>query len=271
MSPDERTAAVFRQQEGRSPGDVWLHDLARGTETRFTSLNTVGFGPLWAPDGSRVAFTAKLGDVFDLYWKDLRGSGEEVILKTPRDKYLSDWSPDGKLLLYSEIDPKTKSDLWYVPVDAGSRTSVAFARSDFNESSGRFSPDGRWVAYVSDESGRWEAYVRPFPSGAGKWRISTDGGAQPQWSRDGKELFYLSGATLSKTVRSVALRTNGAAFEASAPKPLFEAHVNDWYPLYNSLFYAPTADRQRFFVSYVEGSVDSVLNVLTNWTPGQSR
>ena len=110
-------------------------------------------------------------------------------------------------------------------------------------------------------------YVRPFPSGAGKWRISSDGGAQPQWSQDGKVLYYMTGPTLLKTLRRVAVRTDGAEFDAGAPTSVFDVRVNDWYPAYNSLFYAPAEDGRRFFVNYLEGNVDSVLNIVTNWTP----
>jgi Tol biopolymer transport system component len=266
ISPDGRTAAVLRHVNSFT-GDLWLRELARGTESRFTSTSAVGPSPVWAPDGRRVAFTAKhQGTWFDLYWKDLLGT-EAAVLQTSSDKYVSDWSPDGRLLLYSEIDPKTQSDVLYVPVDGPSRTPVPFARSEFNESSGRFSPDGRWIAYVSDESGRFEVYVRPFPSGAGTWRISPDGGAQPQWSRDGKELFYLSGPTLLKTLRSVAIRTNGGVFDADTPKPVFEARINDWHPTNNSLFYALSLNGRRFLINYLEGDAESVLNVVTNWTP----
>ena len=145
ISPDGRMAVTFRQVGGFT-GDLWLRDLTRGTETRLTSTNVVGASPVWSPDGARIAFPAKYGSSFDLYSRDVGSNSETAVLKTSRDKYLSDWSPDGNVLLYSEIDPDTKSDLWYVPLDGGSRVPIAFARSKFVESSGRFSPDGRWVA-----------------------------------------------------------------------------------------------------------------------------
>jgi eukaryotic-like serine/threonine-protein kinase len=268
LSPDEKSVAVVRRPAaGRSSGDIWLRELSRGTETRFTYANSVFGNPVWAPDGNRLAFSA--GRPVNLYWKHLSGAGDrKVVLKTPNDKHLSDWSPDGRFLLYTEIDPTTNADLWYVPVEGSAgveRKPVPFAQTPFIESFGRFSPDGHWVAYVSDESGSREVYVRPFPSGSGKWRISTNGGSQPRWSRDGKELFYLTGPTLSLTLISVAVRATAAGFEADAPKPVFEVRANDWHPAYSTFFYTPTANNLRFLINHIEGTDDPVLNVVVNW------
>ena len=136
-------------------------------ETRFTFPPLQGGAPVWSPDGGRIAFSPS----GDLYRKDASGGGqEELLLPKGNPKYPSDWSRDGRYLLYTEVDPKTRADLWILPDPLGKSggTPVPFLRTEFIESQGQFSPDGRWIAYVSDESGQFEVYVRPFPSGAGQ-------------------------------------------------------------------------------------------------------
>ena len=149
---------------------------------------------------------------FDLYQRASDGAGhEDLLLKSDHPKFATDWSRDGRFLLYYDVDPQTKSDLWVLPTDAVSdgRKPVPFLRTEFNEANGKFSPDGHWVAYESDESGRYEIYVRPFPApdgGGGKWMVSQAGGRGPYWRGDGKELFYLAP---DGNVMAAAVSTSG--------------------------------------------------------------
>ena len=148
------------------------------------------FDPVWSPNADRIAFRSnRRGRPGDLYQKAASGSGQvELLVSTPNDKTVNQWSRDGQFIVYSELDPKTKWDLWVLPI--GDRKPIRFLNSDFNELQGQMSPDGHWMAYVSDESGQREVYVRPFPASGGIWRISTAGGEEPRWRGDGKELFF---------------------------------------------------------------------------------
>src|SRR5262249_17228458 len=145
--------------------------------------------PVWSPDGARIAYSSNAAGTFDLYEKLSNGAGpEQALLQSDLPKFCEDWSPDGRYLLYHQTHPKTQNDLWVLPLapPAGSeRKPFPFLQTRFNESEGRFSPDGRWIAYVSDEASRRQVFVQSFPAGTGKWLISTSGGSEPQWRRDG--------------------------------------------------------------------------------------
>jgi Tol biopolymer transport system component len=183
------------------------------------------------------------------------------------------------LLVYTEIDPKTGADLWYLRV-AGSRTAnaapVKFLQTEFDESFGQISPDGRWIAYLSNESGTYEVYVRPFPSGAGKWRISAPFGtaqaSEPRWSRDGRELFYLTGPAGKYTLMAVAVKVARPAefgatpvFDTAGSTPLFEVRVNSFHPGTGTYFYSVSNDSQRFLINHIDAASEPVLNVIVNW------
>jgi eukaryotic-like serine/threonine-protein kinase len=171
--------------------DVYLYDFEDGTMNRLTFASTNTF-PVWTPDGRQVAFQSNQAGPFNLYWKPADGSGRDERLTTSAHvQNPFGFSPDGKLLAYHEVHPDTGRDLWTVPV-FGERTPILFLSTNANEGTPAFSPDGRFIAYTSDESGRMEVYVRPFPAeGDRRWQISTEGGSQPVWSRSGKELFFL--------------------------------------------------------------------------------
>ncbi len=284
LSPDEKTAAVLRRQAGPRVGDLWLRDLNRGLETRFTSDNAVfGMGNIvWSPDGNQIAFSSVVSGSVDLYKKDAGGSGPaEPIFQNKNRKVLTDWSRDG-FLLYTEIDPKTGADLWYTPLNGsaeGNAKPVPFLQTEFDESLGQISPDGRWISYVSNESGESEVYVQPFPSGAGKWRISKSSGrhvgsttTQPRWSRDGKELFYLTGPVGKFTLMAVPVRVGPRpapspvpVFDFDPPKPLFEVRANTYDPASSTFFYSVSKDGQRFLIDHVDAASAPVLNVIVNW------
>jgi eukaryotic-like serine/threonine-protein kinase len=203
-------------------------------------------------------FSSVREGALNLYSKPSNGAtNEEVLLKSNEGKIALDWSHDGKYLLYDVNDPKTKADLWYLPMKEGDRKPVRYLATEFNEGQARFSPDGRFVAYTSDESGAAEIYVRTFPDPSGKWQVSKNGGAYPRWRRDGKELFYLAGGTRIMAVDV----TTGATFQSGEPKVLLDARVPAGYDV--------TADGKRFLIatSSGDGAADPITVVL-NWQAG---
>src|SRR4051794_17468327 len=198
LSPDGRQVATSRTDPENTPHwDVWLLDVERNTSTRLTYEQVRATFPVWSADGSSVIFGRPHGNEVDLYRKLASGAGDERLLlkSTAGEKYATSSSRDGRFLLLTAENPETKSDIWVLPLQ-GDRKPIPFLRTEFNENSGQFAPDGHWVAYTSDESGREEIYVREFSLGsahgswdaAGKWLISNSGGTYPRWRGDGKEL-----------------------------------------------------------------------------------
>jgi Tol biopolymer transport system component len=247
--------------------DIWLFDLARGASTRFNVHSALDLSAVWSPDGRRIAFRSNREGAFHLYQKEASGAGqEELLLKTAANKCPTGWSHDGSLLLYQELNPKTRSDLWVLPLER--RQPSPWLRTDFDERNGRFSPDGRWVAYDSDESGRYEVYVRPLSPGAaaaGQWPVSTGGGEEPRWRGDGKELFYLGP---DRKLIAVEVKTAGGRFEAGIPRELFTTRAATFHVAFSAL-YAVTADGQRFLINTEgEEAVSHPATVVINWTAG---
>ena len=186
---------------------IWLDELARKTLTPLTSGRVGDADPVWSPDGAHVAYASDRSGRTGLYQKPANGAGgEQLLLEPSGTRNLDDWSRDGRFLLYSQFDSKTRSDLWLMPL-AGDRKPAVYVNSEFNETHGQFSPDGHWIAYASDESGRPEIYVRPFPltADSGKWTVSSGGGVTPRWRRDGKELFFLTTKVHTVMVAKVKL------------------------------------------------------------------
>jgi eukaryotic-like serine/threonine-protein kinase len=265
LSPDG-TRAAERDAAGQTRGDTWLLDFARGVRTRLTFRQSLGSYPVWSPDGSRIAFSA--GDSPNtIYEKSASGAGEEKeLLKKPGEVMLpTNWSHDGRFLLYYTANvPKTGADLWVLPLD-GDRKPVPLLRTEFNEGLGAFSPDGRWVAYVSDESGRNEIYVRPFvasgPSGPslgeGKWQVSKDGGNNPRWRADGKEIIFI----FNLAVMSVDVNGGGAGFQMGTPQHLFKASANNGWDV--------TGDGKRFMMIVAPNqgvqAAPTPITVVLNW------
>ena len=168
-------------------------DLARGAFTRFTFDAAADGFPLWAPDGSRIAFESTRTGSWDIWLKPSSGMGmEERLLGTPSNEWPLDWSMDGRFLLYYQDGGKTGADLWALPMTGDDRNPIAVANTPFEEITGEFSPDGRWVAYETNESGRFEIVVQPFPNPTGKWQVSTSGGMRPRWRADGRELYFVA-------------------------------------------------------------------------------
>jgi serine/threonine protein kinase/Tol biopolymer transport system component len=267
ISPDEKKVA-FTRLTSSGTADLWLWDLIRGTDTRLTSDSSFNVGPSWAPDGKHIVFRSNRGgSAGDLYQASASGSGQaELLLATPRGKVDSEWSRDGRFIVYSESDPKTKFDLWILPVgdDApAGRKPMPFLQTDYSELQGQISPNGHWMAYSSDESGSREVYVRPFPAAEGKWRISIAGGIQPRWRGDSRELFFVGADGKMNAVTVKAVSGTKPSFEASAPLPLFDAHIVD-IPV--AFEYDVTADGKRFLVTTNNfAGYAPTLNVVLNW------
>jgi serine/threonine protein kinase/Tol biopolymer transport system component len=273
ISPDENSV-LFRRRSGLT-ADLWLRDLTRGSEQRFTANASNNRSPVWSPRSDRIAFDSNQGGKdYNLYQKATTGSGrDELLLGNKNGKELSQWSRDGRFIVYSEFTPNTKGDIWVLPMDAGTeRKPMRFLHSEFNELFGQLSPDSHWMAYTSDQSGQREVYVRPFPAAEGEWKISIAGGEQPRWRGDGKELFFvgIDGRMMAVTVKA----TSGSkpSFEAEAPQALFQAHLTQAQN--DELFeYDVTADGKRFLLdNVVVGSVSAPqLTVVVNWDAGRRK
>jgi serine/threonine protein kinase len=259
LSPDGTRAVL--EHPGTTGSNLWLADMARGGRTRFTYTRSgLDRYAVWSPDGTKIVFSGNRDGPSDLYQHAANGAGEdELLLKSGTDKSPQDWSRDGRFLLFRQPGAKSGVDLWVLPMDdRGERKPVSLLPSEFMITSARFSPDVRWVAYDSNETGTYEIYVRPFPSpagGGGKWMVSHTGGAFPRWRRDGKELFYLrpDGEVMAADVSS-----SGAAFEHGIPKPLFKArYVNGW---------DVNAEGKRFLFTVTGTETpQSPFNVVLNW------
>ena len=259
ISPDGTRVAFARIDSG---SDIWLTEFAHQSDTRFTfDPADLDRSPVWSPDGSRIAFSSNRSGPNDLYQHASNGSGQdEPLFKSDHSKLVTDWSRDGRYLLYDDFDSKTKRDLWVLPTDRASSgpKPVLFLRTDFDELNGKFSPDSHWVAYQSDESGRYEVSVRPFPAveGGGKWTISHGGGHHPHWRGDGKELFYIGPGN---SLMAVPISTSGAAFRPGTPVALFKAPP--------SMAWDVTADGKRFLFTIPLGdTAQAPFTVVLNWT-----
>jgi Tol biopolymer transport system component len=258
ISPDGRRVAVGIIEQERQ---IWLYDVSRGTLTRLTFQGNNNLAPFWTPDGKRIAFTSNKEGPRNLFWQLADGSGGLERLATSEDIQLpASWSPDGELLAFSDVNVSTGFDIWMLKLS--DRKAQPFLETQFNESTPQFSPDGRWLAYVSDESGRKEIYVQPYPGPGGKWQISTEGGVEPLWNRNGRELFYRSG----KKMMAVEIATK-PSFSAGTPKRLFEGGYQ-LLPGISTPNYDVSPDGQRFLMLRPVGSAEAAptqINVVLNW------
>jgi Tol biopolymer transport system component len=274
LSPDGARVVFERTvQESRGAAakqDVWLWTFDGNRLTKLTFDNERDTYPIWSPDGARIAFVSDRSDgIQQIYRKDVSGAGEEVRLTdNPRRKITMDWSRDGRYLLYRQMGETTGMDLWALPLDgAGALKPFAVLESQFHEGGGRFSPDGKWLAYNSNETGISQIFVRAFPSpasGSGKkWQISQKGGQDVRWRGDGRELYW---GTQDGTIWAADIRTGPRGIESGTPHALFTA------PIYTATAgsFDVTPDGQRFllllFASQAEGSIR--LNVVSNWQAG---
>jgi Tol biopolymer transport system component len=250
LSPDgKRVAVEIVDRSGNR--DIWLMDVARGVPVRFTFDSGRDAAPVWSPDGQKIAWQGNAA----VYMKASSGAGSEEVLRG--EAWIpDDWTPDGSGLLYHPTAPR---QVWIQPLVAADRTPRAVIEGRVITTHARVSPDGRWVAFASTDSGRFEVYLQNFPTPAGRWQVSTDGGIQPKWGRGGKELFYLS---VDGRLMAVPV-TLGALAEVGKPQPLFQTLVDattgfTWHQ------YDVAPDGQRFLVNAPEIST-TPLTVVVNW------
>ena len=261
LARDERKVAVSMTTGGVPNRDIWVID-SRSASSRVTNTPGVEANPAWSPDGSRIAFAGSANP--GLHVISANGTGEERWVAMDGIGAASDWSRDGKWIAYWNVSAATGGDIWLVPT-AGDHKAVPFATTRFNEQDAAFSPDGRWMAYASDEAGHQEVYVQPLPQNGDKIRISTAGGEQPMWRGDGKELFFLSPNAM---MMSVPIRGSGdgRTLDAGAVQPLFNTGVL----MTNKRQYAVTGDGSRFLLNVVErrsNNNPTPLVVTLNWRP----
>jgi serine/threonine-protein kinase len=247
--------------------DVWIYDIARDTLTRLTfEGNNATTAAIWTPDGKRIVFPSDRAGPTNVFWKPADGSGPEERLTTSQNTNRpSSFPSDGRTLIYSELSPNTGQDIWVLPLD-GDRKTRAFLQTPFQESSGQLSLDGRWLAYASDESGRLEVYVRPFPGPGGKWQISTEGGSEITWSPRGNELFYRTGPGKEKMM--VVEYQTQPTFSAGRPRLLFEGNFTANPPTASGALYSVSPDGQRFLMTKAPDQPQAALtqiHVVLNW------
>ncbi len=245
---------------------MWLVDLARGASSRFTFDPAADFNPVWSPDSTRIVFSSTRLGLPDLYLKASSGAGnEELLLKSGGAKSANDWSSDGRFILYEELNPKTDNDLWVLPL-FGDKTPVPFLQTNFSEAQAKFSPDGKWIAYFSNESGTGQVYVQNFPATGGKWMVSTNGGTSPRWRQDGKELFYIAP---DRKLMAVDVRGDSDKFEVGSPRALFELHGVSIGP---ASIYSVSHGGQRFLLNtLLEENSSAPMTVVENWTAALKR
>jgi Tol biopolymer transport system component len=257
LSPDGSRVAVARLDPRDGSSNIWLLDPRRGIDSRATLGRSRDAFPVWSPDARRIAFASDRGGSVGIYVTAADGGGKEeqlLSLQEPARPIPTDWSHDGRALLYSAASPKTASDLLMLPLD-GERKALPIVNGAFNESDGRFSPDVRYVAYVSDESGRNEVYVQTFPPAEGKWQISAGGGTRPRWRRDGRELFFLSPDGM---LMSVEIQKTASAPQLGPPRMLLPLHGADDYEI------SPDGQRILAKAKFRERG-DNDLQVVLNW------
>ncbi len=263
LSPDDKriVAARFGQT---SASDLWLIDASTGSESRLTFEGAGESQPLWSPDGQWIAFGSDRSGYLDLYRIRAAGGQPELLLSSPIVKYASSWSVDNRQLVFEVDDPRTKLDIWTLPL-SGDRKPLPLLNTSADEWDGRLSPDGKWMAYTSNESGRYEVYVQSFPSAGSKWQVSLNGGLHPRWRADGKELFYVA----ANQKLTAVTREPGAEFSIGARQELFELTIPNIFTVRSP--YAVSGDGQRFVLEDARTDLIPPVHVVLNWAGGLPR
>jgi eukaryotic-like serine/threonine-protein kinase len=261
ISPDGFTVAWDRIDAQTSVPDVWLYDLKRGTNSRFTFGPSGNFDPVWSSDGTHIAFSSTREGMPQVFQRGTRGVETDQLLTPalgdpPHPTHASAWSPDGRYFIVEVTGGPNGTDIWVQPL-FGDRKPFPYLNTSFNEIQARFSPDGKWVAYSSDETRRFEVYVQTFPSPGGKSQISTEGGSKTAWSRDGKELYFIGA---DRKMMAANIKT-GQKIEAGTPKALFDTRIGGGS---GNLF--DVSKDGRFLIPWVpEDVTDLPLTVVLNW------
>ncbi len=264
ISPDGKTVAIDRRDAQTGYYDIWLHDLARGTDSRFTFDSKNNRFPVWAPDGNYLAFLSDRSGPGSVYKKATGGIGQdEIVDQDELNKRPTDWSPDGRYVIEESgaATPKTADDIWIAPATPGKggEKPHPYLQTEFEEGEAKLSPNGRWLAYHSNETKRNEVYIMTFPSPGGKWQISTSGGNIPIWSRDGKQLFYVNG----NKMMAVEIKGAGANPEPGVPQPLFDVRFGPSNPSFDV-----SKDGRFLIATPVEQAAAVPITVVVNWMAG---
>jgi Tol biopolymer transport system component len=264
LSPDGRRIAVGKGP-GAAVGDIWIYDAgAQDRGQRITFGPTEAETPIWSPDGRWVAYSSARANGYALFRKAADGTGDEEHLHdTVQPAWMCGWSPDGRQILFERYGTTGGSDLWLLQLD-GQRRAATYLATDANESHAAISPDGRLVAYVSDETGVPQVYIQTLPPSGSKWQLTSDGGDMPAWRPDGEEIFYVG---LDRVLRAVPI-IDLSPFAAGPPVELFRLRVPQVANTGNRTFFAATADGRRFLVNSLVGeSDDPGIGVVMNWLP----
>ena len=255
LAPNGKLVALDGTDPASQNTDIWTYDLENQSAKRLTFDPSIDSLPIWSPDGTRILFGSSRELKFDLFLKDTNGAQDEKLIpQDGPDRFPTDWSRDGKFVLYER-----GQDLWFVSLPE--LQPSPFLKATFTLKTGRFSPDGKWVAYSSNETGRWEIYVTSFPDAHGKWQVSTAGGEQPRWRSDGKELFYLSA---DSKIMAVPV-TTGTNFDARNPAALFQASPREAGATSEQFFYDVSNDGQKFLINTQLKTATVPMSVVLNW------
>ena len=269
LSPDDRSV-VYDDADPRTGNvDLWRLDFARAEPSRLTFHPAIDMFPSWSPDGARIAFASLREPPPQLYELSAdSGGNEKVLLETRVPKSPTGWSHDGRLLFYTSTDPQSGGDIWALPL-AGDREPIPVLRTAADERYGTLSPDGRWLAYISNMSGRYQVYVEAFPATGFKHQVSTAGGFEPLWRRDGGELFYLAP---DQTLMAADVTRRPTALVFGPPKALFRTRIKWMEAQAVARHYAAARDGQSFLVSGATDEAQSTpLTVVLNWTAGLNK
>jgi Tol biopolymer transport system component len=268
LSSDDKRLAFHQVDFEKGNSDIWQMDLSSGSTSRLTFDPAVDFSPVWSPDGRHIAFASLREGAPNLFLKASSGAGEdELLFRSPLAKLPQDWSPDGRFLICGTVDPQTKWDLWVLSLGEERKWEI-FLQTPYNEQRASFAPNGRWIAYESDESGKREVYVKTYPASGAKWQVSAGGGSQPRFTRGGREMVFVGA---DRKLMSVDVKTDGATFAFSAPRTLFETRIcsKDDHP---GNQYVVTADGQRFLINTVsESAASAPVTVVINWAAQAKR
>ncbi len=258
FSPDGKRLAVDISDGKRD--DIWVYEWERDTLTRLTFGGDGNLSPVWTPDGQRIVYSSEeLGGTYNLWWKRADGAGDaQRLTESKNHQYAQSWRPDGKVLAFYQLNPGTSWDILTLLVEGNEKSGwkpgepQPFLNSPSNEITPAFSPDGRWLAYQSDESGNNEVYVRPFPGPGGKWQISTGGGLLPKWSHNGKELFY---RTEDNRIMVATYTSSGESFRPDKPRPWSVGQLTGTHM--NAYNFDPHPDGNRFAVLKAPGTSEA--------------
>jgi len=266
LSPDASKLAFALESNGVA--DVWVFDVARHTKTRLTFGPLYSGWPIWWPDGKSIVFTYGPSGTMDSLYRqnaDSTGSKEKLLESPGIVDFPFSVTPDGRYIAYMRRDPKSNTswDIWVLPMfpdKSGDQKPLPVVATNFLDVSPSFSPDGKWLAYANNETGRYEVYIQPFPSGPGRWQVSTAGGSRPNWRKDGKELFFIN--NLDQQVMAVDVNQNGASLQLGTPHALFKAATVGGA----SGPYTVSADGKKFVMNTVlPQSITEPLTLITNW------